>query len=120
MKWCTVSQTEQEKCDWLSQAVLIAGIRPGLSCVRGSDTLDCMKKIQSSKADIISIDSNYGYLARKKYDLGPIFYHEAKGEKSLVVAVIKNEDAARFTKFDDLKGKNVCLPEYGGIGKFMR
>lgn len=64
MKWCTISDQEQEKCKWLARTALYAGISPEIACIPGNNIYDCLKKIKENNADIMAIDSNYGYLAR--------------------------------------------------------
>ncbi|XP_044735615.1 transferrin-like isoform X2 [Chrysoperla carnea] len=114
LKWCTVTTEEQDKCEWLSKSMISTGIRPEITCQLGANTIDCFKLISKGRADIISIDSNYGYIARKSYSLQPIYYHRTN-EQSLTLAVIKDKDSDKYQTIQDLKGKNVCVPEYGGL-----
>lgn len=65
MRWCTIGEKEQQKCEWVSKASMIAGVEPQISCIVGTNIYDCLNKIQTKNADVIAIDSNYGYLARK-------------------------------------------------------
>lgn len=37
---------------------------------------------------------------------------------SSVVAVIKESDAEKITRFEDFRGKRACFGEFGSIGKF--
>lgn len=50
------------------------------------------------------------------YNLTTALYEETEEEKySSVVAVIKEQDAERITRFEDFSEKRACFPEYGGI-----
>ena len=65
IKWCTISQSEKNKCQWVANAATIFGIAPKISCEQTSSTFECFKSISDSKTDIMTIDSNYGYVVRK-------------------------------------------------------
>lgn len=63
VKWCTTSDIENNKCEWLRQAAIIQGIVPELQCVQGTSQLDCFKKIKNKDADIVGTSSNLGPIA---------------------------------------------------------
>ena len=65
IKWCTISNKETEKCEWLKEAGIIQGIVPELKCVEGSNKADCLKKIKNGDADIVAIDTNIGTIANQ-------------------------------------------------------
>lgn len=65
VRWCTVNDKEFHKCLWTSTVSLSLGFTPSISCVTAESTFECLEKIKNKEADIISIDSNYGHLARK-------------------------------------------------------
>lgn len=66
LKWCTTSTEEREKCTVLSAGGITTGALPSIECVEPRATvLDCMRDIRAGSADLMAIDSNYGYLARK-------------------------------------------------------
>lgn len=65
MRWCTVSQEEKDKCDWLKKAADIFGIKPSISCFQAERVYGCLKTIREDKADMMAIDSQYGFIARK-------------------------------------------------------
>lgn len=67
--WCTHSYEEKEKCDVLAAVALTLGIKPIFQCANTrSDTVSCISDVSSGKADLVGIDSNYGFLARQ-YDI---------------------------------------------------
>jgi hypothetical protein len=63
IKWCTTSEVENNKCEWLRQAAIIQGMVPELQCVQGTSHLDCFEKIKMEKADIVGTNSNLGPIA---------------------------------------------------------
>jgi hypothetical protein len=63
IKWCTTSELENNKCEWLRQAAIIQGIVPELQCVQGTSHLDCFKKINMTEADIVGTNSDLGPIA---------------------------------------------------------
>ena len=60
MRWCTISAEETSKCNDFKRAINIVVPKGRLSvdfsCVRGSKAVDCMEKIKSGKADLITLD----------------------------------------------------------------
>ena len=61
MRWCTISAKEKEKCNdfktEIPSLVSQANLPPvTFSCVRESNAVDCMAKIQSDQADLITLD----------------------------------------------------------------
>lgn len=64
IRWCTVSPRETGKCKWIAKEALLLGIEPKFTCVETNSTFECLRAISENLADIISIDSNYGHLAR--------------------------------------------------------
>lgn len=63
IKWCTTSEIENNKCEWLRQAAIIQGVVPELQCVQGTSHLDCFKKINMTEADIVGTNSSLGPIA---------------------------------------------------------
>ncbi|XP_077289434.1 transferrin-like [Arctopsyche grandis] len=123
VKWCTVNAMEHHKCSWIQAAASTLGMQPNIQCVQGVSHLDCLEKVRQGGADFLSIDSNLGFLARKYYNVTAILYHEtSKAMSSKVFALIKESSKNQITRFENLKDKNACFPEYGGIGwvAFMR
>lgn len=46
IRWCTISEPEQRKCQAMSQAFSGVSIRPSLSCVSGPTIEGCIQKLQ--------------------------------------------------------------------------
>ncbi|KAG5669349.1 hypothetical protein PVAND_017237 [Polypedilum vanderplanki] len=115
--WCTHSYEEKEKCDVLKTVALTLGILPLIECSNPrSDSVSCINDVSSGKADMLGIDSNFGFLARHVYNLTTAVYEETEVDKySSVVAMIKNSDAEKITRFEDFRDKRACFPEFGGI-----
>ncbi|XP_040889104.1 saxiphilin [Toxotes jaculatrix] len=94
MRWCTVSDAEQKKCAELAKAlvaVLHSAAFSRLSCIRASSTTDCIDKIRSNRADIVTLDAGEVYSAVKQFGLVAIakeIYRD--GGCILSVAVVRN------------------------------
>lgn len=66
VKWCTKSDGEKMKCDVLRTAAITTGIYPIIECRDPrSDSVSCISDVSTGKADLVGIDSNYGFLARQ-------------------------------------------------------
>lgn len=65
IKWCTTSELEHKKCQWVAAESDILGITPKIVCGREISTFECLRSISQKQTDITTIDSNYGYVARK-------------------------------------------------------
>ncbi|XP_011310325.1 transferrin [Fopius arisanus] len=116
IRWCTISSEETGKCRWIAKEALLLGIEPKFTCVETNSTFECLRAINENIADIITIDSNYGHLARKIFNLTTILYAEpSKTMNSAIIAVVKNSTLSQFTNLKSLQGKTACFPEYGGI-----
>lgn len=48
MRWCTISDPEQQKCSDMSKAFQEAGIQPSLLCVQGTSADHCVQLITVS------------------------------------------------------------------------
>lgn len=64
IRWCTIGDLETNKCKWVAKAAKALGVAPSISCVNSTSTFQCFREIEENRADIITIDSNYGYIAR--------------------------------------------------------
>lgn len=65
IRWCTIGDSETNKCKWVAKAAKALGVAPSISCIMSNSTFQCFHDIKENRTDIIVIDSNYGYLARK-------------------------------------------------------
>ncbi|CAH1116217.1 unnamed protein product [Phaedon cochleariae] len=115
VKWCTMNENEQQKCRWLRQATLNAGLQPVIECVQTSEnnTISCLSTIQSEEADIVFTDVNYGYIALQK-GLSVVAYPETDNRQLSAIVIVLRNDTTDVKSFKDLRGKSACLPEYGG------
>lgn len=64
IRWCTIGDLETNKCRWVAKAARALDVQPNISCIKSNSTFECFRDIAEDRADIITIDSNYGYLAR--------------------------------------------------------
>ncbi|XP_014479036.1 PREDICTED: transferrin-like isoform X2 [Dinoponera quadriceps] len=114
IRWCTIGDMDTNKCNWMARAAIALGIEPRISCVKSKSVFECLRRITDQQADIITIDSNYGYVARKVYGLTTVLYCETeKVNSSKIVAAVR--EPSEIKSFQDLKGRTACFPEYAGI-----
>ena len=71
MRWCTISDKEQLKCNDFKTVIATLASQTSLpavtfSCVQGSNAVDCMKKIQSGDAELITLDGGEIHTAGKQ------------------------------------------------------
>ncbi|KAF7400737.1 hypothetical protein HZH66_005921 [Vespula vulgaris] len=120
IRWCTISILETAKCEWIAKEAIALGIEPKISCWQTNSTFECFRDIADNKADIITIDSNYGYLARKVYNLTSILYTDTDKQTmkdNMIMAVLRKPEDGNYPikNFQQLKGHTACFPEYGAI-----
>ena len=87
MRWCTISAEETSKCNDLKRAINTvvskANLPVNFSCVQGSKAVDCMEKIESGKADLITLDGGEIFTAGNQTYPKYLF-------ESLVTRILKN------------------------------
>ncbi|XP_015597144.1 transferrin [Cephus cinctus] len=116
IRWCTISTLETNKCNWIAKAAVTHGIEPQISCDQTNSTFHCFHDIADHKADIITIDSNYGHLARQVFNLTTVLYTETETDRnSVVIAVVREGSSYNVSSFAALSKRTACFPEYGGI-----
>ncbi|XP_066586110.1 transferrin-like [Prorops nasuta] len=120
IRWCTTSTLEQNKCTWLAAESSLLGVEPSITCHQSDSTFQCLRDIQENQADIITIDSNYGHLARQVYGLSTVLYSETDNDRnSVIVAVVREpetkDESFAVSSLYNLKGKKACFPEYAGL-----
>jgi len=114
IKWCTTSEIENNKCEWLHQAAIIQGVVPELQCVQGTSHLDCFKKINMTEADIVGTNSNLGPIATHFFNLTTVAYQETEEKGSFKVVAVVNRNLSA-TAMMELKDKKACFPEFAGL-----
>ncbi|CAH1131219.1 unnamed protein product [Ceutorhynchus assimilis] len=115
VNWSVTAEIEKNKCIWLQQASLNNGLQPVVSCVLSldNDTVSNLDNIKQGKADLAFTNANFGYVARKKQLINIAYPETHMQQLSKIVIVVRN-DTTWFKNFTDLKGRPICLPEYGG------
>ena len=70
MRWCTISDKETLKCNDFETVIATlasqASLTVNFSCVQGSNAADCMVKIQSGLAELITLDGGEIHTAGKQ------------------------------------------------------
>ncbi|XP_052745965.1 transferrin-like [Bicyclus anynana] len=119
-RWCTRSAQEQAKCTWVRNSAFTLGLEPIISCQQRTNTFECLDDIRNNNADFIASRSNYGYLSRQHYRLTAVKLVQNSRSNpesfSRVAALVKETSAqSDITRFENLRGKRACFPEFGGI-----
>ncbi|KAL7397150.1 hypothetical protein ABVT39_017617 [Epinephelus coioides] len=109
IRWCTISDAEQRKCQAMSQSFAAVSIRPTLDCVKGLTVEGCVQKLQKKEADALSM------FASDIYNLGKtasfkIAAAESKPDRTgasyYAVAVVRKANSG--INIYNLKGKKSC------------
>ncbi|CAH2229536.1 jg17706 [Pararge aegeria aegeria] len=120
-RWCTISPQEHAKCTWVRNAAFTMGIEPYISCQQRATTFECLADIRDNAADFMATPANYGYLSRQHYKLSSVKLvensHSNPNSFSRVAALVKasSVESGNITRFENLRGKRACFPEFGGI-----
>ncbi|VDK30759.1 unnamed protein product [Dibothriocephalus latus] len=72
LRWCVTDYWEMEKCQSMRNAFAAQGIKPDLSCILGSTTIQCMGFIRDGFVDMMSVEAGDLYTAGRYFDLVPI------------------------------------------------
>ncbi|XP_019733574.1 serotransferrin-like isoform X2 [Hippocampus comes] len=109
VRWCLKSDKEHQKC------LALATKAPVFSCVKKSNTLECLTAIHEGTADAITLDGGDIYTAGlDDYKLQPIIAEDYGASSSscyYAVAVVKKGSGFGIR---DLQGRRSC---HTGLGK---
>ncbi|XP_013368903.1 PREDICTED: melanotransferrin isoform X1 [Chinchilla lanigera] len=108
VRWCTISDAEQLKCENMSKAFREARIQPFIACVQGTSGLHCMQLISARKADAITLDGEAIYEAGREHGLKPVvgeLYDGEVGTSYYAVAVVRKNSSITI---NTLKGVKSC------------
>lgn len=113
--WCTTSLDEKEKCEVIRAGGITTGVYPIIECKEpATSVVSCLADVSAGRADLMGIDSNFGFLARHTYNLTAAMYAETENAKySSVVVVIKAN--SKYERFENLRHSKACFAEFGGI-----
>ncbi|XP_030583283.1 melanotransferrin [Archocentrus centrarchus] len=108
IRWCTISQNEQRKCQAMSQAFSTAAIRPSITCVNAASVEECGQKLHRKEADALSLS------AKDIYNLGKTVSFKVAASESqagsvttyYAVAVVKKANSG--IHINNLDGKKSC------------
>ncbi|XP_067452375.1 melanotransferrin [Thunnus thynnus] len=109
IRWCTISDPEQLKCEAMSKAFAAVSISPSVSCVKGATLEGCVQKLQKNEADALSMASSNVYKQSKIASFkiaggesGP----DRTGATYYTVAVVKKSNPG--ININNLAGRNSC------------
>ncbi|PWA21072.1 hypothetical protein CCH79_00009488, partial [Gambusia affinis] len=108
IRWCTVSEPEQKKCQAMSQAFSRVSIRPSISCINGPTVQGCIQKLQKKEVDALSMSGTNIYNAVKTATFKMAASESKNGDTSsyYAVAVVKKTNSA--ININNLAGKRSC------------
>ncbi|XP_044056929.1 melanotransferrin [Siniperca chuatsi] len=109
IRWCTISDAEQRKCQAMSQSFAEVSIRPSLSCVSGATVDGCVQKLERKEADALSMFSTDVYKLGKTASF-KMAASESKADRTgasyYAVAVVKKANSG--ININNLAGKKSC------------
>ncbi|XP_017654971.1 melanotransferrin isoform X1 [Nannospalax galili] len=108
VRWCTISDPEQQKCSDMSKAFQEARIQPSILCIQGTSTDHCVQLISDREADTITLDGGAIYEAGKEHGLKPVVgevYDQEVGTSYYAVAVVKRNSNVTI---NTMKGMKSC------------
>lgn len=53
IKWCTSSNLEEKKCQWLKEYSYYHGIKPGIACIQQQNKKKSIKAITAGQCDVL-------------------------------------------------------------------
>uniref|UniRef100_A0A673CT85 Serotransferrin n=1 Tax=Sphaeramia orbicularis TaxID=375764 RepID=A0A673CT85_9TELE len=108
IRWCTLTDEEQSKCQAMSQAFAAVSIRPNLDCIKGFTVEGCVQKLQRHEVDALSMSGTDIY----KHGKTPSFKIAASESRDVgsnsyyAVAVVKKQNSG--ININNLAGKRSC------------
>ncbi|CAL8256890.1 unnamed protein product [Merluccius merluccius] len=109
LRWCTISDQEQHKCEAMSKAFSEVHVYPTITCVKSPNIEACAKRLQSNEADALSMYTKDIYTMGKttsfKMAAGESKADE-QGTTYYAVAVVKKTNSAM--NIFNLAGKRSC------------
>ncbi|CAL4096527.1 unnamed protein product, partial [Meganyctiphanes norvegica] len=117
VRLCTTSEDEHSKCKELKTVLEQRDITPPINCILDEDphpTENCMHKISTSQADVISLDGSDFYKAYSTLGLEPVLTEVYGEEKASYYAVAVVRRDSGIADLFALKGKKSC---HTGINK---
>uniref|UniRef100_H0W3V3 Melanotransferrin n=1 Tax=Cavia porcellus TaxID=10141 RepID=H0W3V3_CAVPO len=117
VRWCTISDAEQLKCQDMSKAFREAGIQPIIACVQGTSAGHCMQLISAQKADAVTLDGEAIYEAGKEHGLKPVageLYDGEVGTAYYAVAVVRKNFSVTINTLKGVKSCHTGLQQTAG------
>ncbi|KAF7202748.1 melanotransferrin [Nothobranchius furzeri] len=108
IRWCTISDPEQKKCQAMSQAFSAVSIRPSLSCVHGPTIEGCIQKLKTKDVDALSMFATEIYAATKTTNFKMVASESKAGDISSYYAVAVVKAANSGINIHNLEGKKSC------------
>ncbi|CAG9574239.1 unnamed protein product [Danaus chrysippus] len=112
---CTNSLLEKNKCEWLSEAGAVYGVKPPLQCVMTPGAADCLRSVRDGASDVTVQDSDWLPVGSRIFDLKPVLYEVTPIVEKMdtVMAYVRSD--ASINNMADLRGKRAAFPSYDGV-----
>ncbi|CAH2101400.1 unnamed protein product [Euphydryas editha] len=112
---CTTSLLERNKCEWMSEAAAVYGVKPPLQCVIKDNDRDCLRAVQRGESDVSVANGDLLASAVRDHNLHPILFEVTPIVEKMdtVMAYVRSDD--RLNKMADLRGKRAFFPRFDGI-----
>ncbi|XP_036059755.1 melanotransferrin [Onychomys torridus] len=117
VRWCTISDPEQQKCNDMSKSFHGAGIQPSLLCIQGTSADHCVQLIKDHKADAITLDGGAIYEAGKEHGLKPVVgevYDQDAGTSYYAVAVVRSNSNVTIHTLEGAKSCHTGINRTAG------
>lgn len=125
--WCTVTKSEQKKCENLAHAIERDKIRIRseyyrLNCTQAFSKDECMTLLDEEKVHVTTLDAGEVFIGGRYHSLIPIMQEVYEGGFNTFysVAVIKKNTLQDVTSLRDLRGKSACFPNVGSLAGWVK
>lgn len=118
--WCTVSETEQNKCQAFSRAIdreisFFGANYVSLKCKQAFNKEECMTLLDQESVHLTTLDGGEVFVAGRYHSLIPIMQeiYDSGLNYQYAVAVVKKGSLRDVESISDLRGKKAC---FAGVG----
>lgn len=124
--WCTVTKSEQKKCENLSHAIERDKIRIKneyyrLNCTLAFSKEECMTMLDEEKVHLTTLDAGDVFIGGRYHSLIPIMQEVYQGgfKHFYGVAVIKKGTLKDVYSLKDLRNKKACFSNVGSLAGWV-
>ncbi|CAN9500904.1 unnamed protein product [Ophioblennius macclurei] len=108
IRWCTISENEDKKCNAMSDAFSKASVSPTISCVNGDSAEGCAEKLEKKEVDAFSMSGSEIYKKSKIHSFKMAASESKNGYAFAYHAVAVVKKSNTNININNLKGKKSC------------